>query len=490
MSATTHPATCDTSLPGRRILRFPGPLFAVLRDHLGADPDREQFAFVLARPHALANGVLLLGQEVCLPDADDLEVQSSTRVTPRAGFQARIYDFAVQGGLVLIDAHTHVTTAAPTLSDTDRRAAAANAEYITTQLPAPCTLGLIVFNRNLSAHDALFYDRGGRAFQPLTELQVVGPGLACYPTGVPPALPEDARQARQRLVPGWRQAALARPTVGIAGAGGHGAQLLQTLVSLGAGATGGIVCVDPDVVEVSNLPRLPYATAKDVGRLKVAVAADYVRRTQPGTPFVACTCAVAAPAARQQLAGCDVLFGCGDNDGVRLVLNDLAVRHGIPLIDLGADIRSSADKVEAGGQVRVVVPGATACLACSGAIDVAQAALDVLDPDARALYAQRGYVLDGDGGPTPSVALLNSLVAQFAATAFLALAGSGPLARWDYAHIDWRTGQSTIAHTTRRLDCPVCGAGGCLFQGSAEVLPLAGAEPAWQPVSAASGGAC
>ena len=68
--------------------------------------------------------------------------------------------------------------------------------------------------------------------------------------------PAHLRAAR---FPGWNQAAISRQRIVVVGAGGKGAQLIQTLVSIGAGTQGWIASVDPDVVEESNLPRIPYA---------------------------------------------------------------------------------------------------------------------------------------------------------------------------------------------------------------------------------------
>lgn len=178
----------------------------------------------------------------------------------------------------------------------------------------------------------------------------------------------------------------------------------------------------------------------------------------------------------------DVLFGCGDNDGVRLVLNDLAVRYGIPLIDLGADIHVAGDAVEAGGQVRVVVPGMTACLVCSNGLDAGQAALDLMSADDRATYGRRGYIIGAEHEAAPSVAVLNALVVQYAITALLALLRSGPLVHHDYLRLDWLTGRTLAAHVPRREQCPACGPGGFLCAGDPPFPKAPAGEPSWTTV--------
>jgi len=474
--------------PRRVILRFLGATFGVLRDHLAANPDCEQFAFLLALPVETADGLLLLVQDVFLPGPGDLLVQTAGRVEPTPEFQALVYCVAEQKGLTIVDVHTHVTGGRPSFSAMDRTVAARNAPYIAGRFEPPTTLGLVVFNRDATAHDAMVFDRERGEFEPISELQIVGPGLDTRPTRAPSgALALDERYARQRLIPGWNQTALANLRIGIVGLGGHGAQLLQTTVSIGLGSDAWIVGIDPDVVEPSNVPRIPYATPADIGRPKVDVAADSVRRKNPATTFLGYPCSVTDPAALARLRACDVLFGCGDNDGVRLVLNDLAVRFGIPLIDLGADIRISAEAVEAGGQLRVVVPDTTGCLACCGAFDPGQAALDLLGDDDRAVYERRGYVIGTDAGPTPSVAVLNTLIAQHAVTALLALIGSGPFTRQDYRHVDWLTGRTLVAASARNPDCPACGERGFLLSGIDANLAPADTEPSWRPVTVSKG---
>lgn len=468
----------------RITVKLTGPTYDVLAHHLRADAQREQFAFLLALPVAAAQGPVLLVQHVVLPESGDLVEHTAGGVEPHPNYQALVYLIAAQRGLVVLDAHTHLTDASVCLSAVDRKMAKANARYIARRLPPPALMGLLVFNRPLSAFDGILFDRDGAASTPILELQTIGPGLAIR-SALPRthASPADDRYARQRLVPGWNQDVLARLRIGIAGMGGHGAQLVQSLASIGAGAAGWIALVDPDTIETSNLPRIPFATPDDVGKPKVRAAADFVRRKNPGATVHAYPCSVAAPAALAALRGADVLFGCGDNDGVRLVMNDMAVRCGTPLIDLGADIHVGMDKVEAGGQVRVIVPGSTGCLACCGAFDPEQAAVDLLSPHDRAVYTGRGYLIGVDDGPTPSVTVLNALMAQHAVSALLALIGSGPFVRHDYMHVDWLTSRTLVARVPRRDDCPTCGARGFMMAGPPADTNAPTAEPAWMPVT-------
>jgi hypothetical protein len=121
-----------------------------------------------------------------------------------------------------------------------------------------------------------------------------------------------------------------------------------------------------------------------------------------------------------------VLFHAGDSDGGRKEINEFAVRYGIPLIDLGCDVQVSESQVIAGGQVRVVLPGENACLACCGAFNPAQAAIDQMNDAQRSEQAAHGYVVGADAQATPSIANLNATTAQYAIAQFLAMVKEHP----------------------------------------------------------------
>ncbi len=76
------------------------------------------------------------------------------------------------------------------------------------------------------------------------------------------------------------------------------------------------------------------------------------------------------PTARK-LIGCDLLFGCTDDNAGRLVLSRLATYLMTPVIDCGVLITSDADGRLTGinGRVTVLSPG-QACLVCRDRIDL------------------------------------------------------------------------------------------------------------------------
>ena len=460
---------------GREVtFRCPRHVATVLNAHMRQDAGNEQIAFGLATRAKTAEGTLIVVNELILPDQADLMEQSSVGICPTREFQAYLYLRAFQSQKTIVEFHSHPGNEVPDFSGTDDHYSQQNAEYIRSKLPEPVTLALIVGNNRFDAFNAMIYDRQLRNFRPADRLEILGKPSELLVFGESRdqrAGENDRVYDRQRLIPGWNQLGLERQRIAIIGAGGNGAPLFQTLVSLGAGRQGWVSIVDPDLVEENNLPRLPYACAEQIGTPKVSVAAQYAGRKSPSTPVYPYPCSFAEQSVQARVKAATVLFGCGDNDGLRKEANELAVRFGISYIDLGCDVQTEGGTVVAGGQVRTVLPGENACLVCCQGFDPSQAALDQMEDVGRARRAAQGYVQNSTTLATPSVANLNALTAQFAVAQFLALVNGAQFARWDYLHFEQFTGRTIPACSKNRPDCPVCGNEGCLGAGDPVVRP-------------------
>lgn len=133
-----------------------------------------------------------------------------------------------------------------------------------------------------------------------------------------------------------------------------GAGALGNFVGLGLALAGlsQLTIVDPDIIEESNLNRQPLFYDA-VGQPKATTLAARLRQL---APHLAVT-AVTAPVDATHLAGVEAIFACVDNFTTRAQLSDLAVRHGIPLINGGTGPFS--------GALQVYAPGRSACLNCT-----------------------------------------------------------------------------------------------------------------------------
>lgn len=227
-----------------------------------------------------------------------------------------------------------------------------------------------------------------------------------------------------------RQARLFGPTfnsvirglrVGVVGVGGTGSPTAMLLARLGVG---GLLLVDDDTLELSNLNRVHGARRSDaVHRMaKVDVIAREINSADLGTNVAAFKCWVGDRKVRDALKSCDVVFGCTDDHDGRLFLNRLAYFYGIPLIDMGVRIIpvSKNRPYEMAGRISLVTPG-TPCLLCRGLVDPIKAREESLKRFNPAEYQRRkdeAYVSSG-GDPAPAVVTFTTETACMAVNELL-----------------------------------------------------------------------
>jgi adenylyltransferase/sulfurtransferase len=138
----------------------------------------------------------------------------------------------------------------------------------------------------------------------------------------------------------------------VVGVGGLGCPAALALAHAGVSTLG---LVDPDVVDLSNLPRQILFHDHDLGRPKVDVAAERLRTLAPGTRVVARRARFGMDDA-EWLREFDVVIDGADSIAAKFVLNDAAVAAGVPLVHAGA--------VGWRAQLLTIVPGVTACYRC------------------------------------------------------------------------------------------------------------------------------
>jgi molybdopterin/thiamine biosynthesis adenylyltransferase len=161
---------------------------------------------------------------------------------------------------------------------------------------------------------------------------------------------------RQLCLPGFGRPAqqrLAGATVLIAGVGGLGGASATYLAAAGVGR---LVLFHPGRLERPDLNRQTLMTPSGLGRLRVEGAAATLGRHYPDVAVVAVAEPVTAEGVVPFLAGTDVVVDARHNFPERLLLNRLCVRGGVPMVE--AAMNGSE------GQLSVMRPGRSACLAC------------------------------------------------------------------------------------------------------------------------------
>jgi molybdopterin/thiamine biosynthesis adenylyltransferase/rhodanese-related sulfurtransferase len=141
---------------------------------------------------------------------------------------------------------------------------------------------------------------------------------------------ELARYSRHLLLPEFGQAGQERLRAArllIVGLGGLGSPAGLYLAAAGVGTLG---LVDVDAVELSNLQRQIIHATPDIGRPKIASAADRLRATNPHVALELHDAPFDAGNARRLVEAYDVIIDGTDNFPTRYLVNDACVMAGKP----------------------------------------------------------------------------------------------------------------------------------------------------------------
>lgn len=245
----------------------------------------------------------------------------------------------------------------------------------------------------------------------------------------PTDLERYARHIMLREIGGPGQQRLGRARIAVVGAGGLGAPALLYLAAAGVGH---IRVIDDDEVALSNLQRQVLFATEEIGRPKVAVAAERLAALNPGVVVERREARLDAENAAELLAEVDLALDGTDSFAARRAVNAACVALGTPLLS------GAIGQWE--GQVSIFHPAANApCYACLFPSDPA--------PELVPTCAEAGVV-----GALPG--LVGSLMA-LEAIKHVAKAGrtlQGRLLLIDALAMEFRS-----IEIERRPDCAVCG---------------------------------
>ena len=247
--------------------------------------------------------------------------------------------------------------------------------------------------------------------------------------------------ARAASIPGHSQAAIERGSVLLAGVGGLGSPMAETLCRAGVGE---LHIFDPDVVEVSNLSRQRYGRGS-VGHPKVVELARHLSsHTASGTEVLAYRMRVEEQLERGLIRAPDVFTGSLDSDASRLSLEEAGIALGRSVVTLGLDAESRCGYVFV--SIRSTAANARGCLCCH------------LGEDARATAPQ-------PCDEATAWAPLSELVAARASHAVLLLL-QGRAPSWQLALCRPDGATETYRTVNARQGCSLCSRGGEPQNGS------------------------
>jgi hypothetical protein len=397
----------------------------VLHAHLFRPDHDEHAAFLFAGSMSTASGPRMIVRRVVPVRDEDFGPsdqgayrQVSSRAVTRAAIECD------DQGLCLMWAHSHPGSGDRAgFSDDDRRShARAHPHLIEITHGRP--VGSLVLGESSIAGE-LWTEQAPP--QDLVSLRVVGPHLQ---TIRPAPLRDTAavadRFARQVLLFGKDgQDVLRSMTVGVAGAGGGGSLIVQSLAHLGVGR---IVVVDFDHVSTSNLSRIVGSTPRDAARrrLKVHVLRDLVRHIDSSINFEAVIGDITYAEDARRLAEVDFLFSATDTFFARYAFNALVHQYLIPGIQVGTKVHANPET----GEVDLVFAAErpltleAPCLECAGLIPAEALQREQLSSDERRAqqYVGARPGVDAEALEDPSVITLNAISTALATTDFMFMA--------------------------------------------------------------------
>lgn len=392
-------------------IRLPERIWSDVHSHLFGK-DGEHFAFLFAaRTTSRGRPVLMVKGAYLVPDDAVSDAWHSMELSTDAVLHT--INTAVKGNYSLIEAHNHQGSM-PRFSQIDREELGDFVRYAHDSLPDRPYVATVWGNTTVYGEYFLADGRRGR----VDSIVVVGEQLRQLVSRDDDQQEIDVvfdRQLPWFTPEGQRQ--LGRLCVGVVGCGGTGSQVIQHLVYLGCRT---LVLVDDDIVDETNMNRLVTAMAADIGTPKTIVGRRLAKQVAPTADVLTVQKQLQSQEALDVLMGIDLLFGCVDNDGARLILNELSLAYEIPYIDLAVGIDVNKGQIStAGGRVTVVLPDGP-CLYCMGEIDPDEAAYFLATRAEQDEQHERGYVTGMDA-PAPAVVSLNGMIAATAVNEFSAI---------------------------------------------------------------------
>lgn len=251
-------------------------------------------------------------------------------------------------------------------------------------------------------------------------------------TNCPADLARYARQVRFPPLGEEGQRRLGRSRAMICGCGALGSEIANLLVRAGVGA---VRIVDRDFVELSNLQRQTLFDEADAAAClpKAVAAAEKLRRINSAVTVEPIVADLDSANIEGLGAGVDAILDGTDNFETRFLVNDTAVKLGLPWIYGGC--------VGAEGQTMTILPRETACLRC-------------LMPECPPPGSTPTCDVAGILGPI--VGLIASIEA---AEALKILSGNRRSVSRNLTVVDvWQNGlrQVDVRELRQQVDCPTC----------------------------------
>lgn len=432
----------------RYTFTFTSQIFEKLMEHLFRDQSVEQAAYVLCGVSSAENETRLLAREVILVPAVELVRQEIDLLSIPSDSFMPVLRHAAETDQCFVLVHSH-PNGISAFSRADDREEPLLMKAAMNRLESDIQ-GSMVF----SSPDSLaarFWLAAGNEIksEPISIIRIMGnqyrfliPANAPLSSHtIPPALFDRQVRAFGKEL----QSLLGNLHVGVVGCGGTGSAVIEQLIRLGIGI---LTVIDDDEIQETNISRIHGSGLTDVGRKKTSVMEEQADLVGFGTIIRSIPEKVTRQKTAEALRECDLIFGCTDDHAGRSVLNALAIRYTIPLIDMGVLIDSQNGTIHSvTGRVTHVRP-LTGCLICRGRIDPLKIAAEMMSANDYHSRVAEGYIPEL-GLADPSVITFTTAVASQAVMEMLHLLTgfmgertvSELLCRFDYTFFSDQSGK-------------------------------------------------
>jgi hypothetical protein len=397
------------------ILRISGLHHDALHRHLFPGDGLEAVAFALCgRRRADSNQILTVQRIVPVPY--DLCQRSVNHVTWQTEFLADLLDEIQAKRLALVKIHSHPSSCRKFSSlDDQSDAETFRSVFAWTEVVEAHATAVMLPDRTMFGRLVL-----DGTLEPLSAVVVAGDNISYWHAQNRGSEDLGAFEAQGQLFGNGTTSLLRKLRIGVVGCSGTGSVVIELLARLGIGE---LVLVDDELIEGRNLNRIPNSKHADIGRPKVEVLAEAVKRMGLGTMVLPLKLNLYNSTAVLRIAECDAVFGCVDTSEGRHLLNRIATFYVVPYFDLGVHL--AADGCggidEASGVVHYLQPGLSSLLGRRGYTleQVRAEGIRRTNPTAYSEQRKLNYI-EGVNEHAPAVVSVNASIASLAVNEFLA----------------------------------------------------------------------
>jgi hypothetical protein len=449
--------------PDHVVMRVNAGVFRRIALDLKTDSHLENLVYTTYFTSRLGGTLYLLVTGVIRVKGSDYEYHSPSGASTTDDFKDSVCGVCIEGECDPLLIRRLPTTGLPQDSDSCEWKKAGWGDHCNSVIEAVAPYAVIAFDRNLESFHGHIWDKASRAMCTVSEVQVLGRGGQILTATGRQVEADTASLANRDANSRHASRFSASRHVLIAGVGSIGAKVVQAFSDGDLKTPASVTIIDEQPLTIEDLPHIAYASKRDVGSSRAAVAANYLRSSLGGSRIETIEGKINHPRCREPLARTTIMFGCGADEGSRVVLNQWSVWYMCPYIEIAIDggrsNRRGRPPQEVCGCVRVILPGSTACLVCREAYDPAQAGLDLMSSHDRDAYDAVGcrYSPSRHEHFTAHPHLAG-LAADRGIRAFQDLIEPRSDEPWDDVEIDPYSCESFCSITTPNPGCPLCAA--------------------------------